>query len=196
MNFRGADLRKANLHDAKLQKAKLIDTNLKYADLRGSSLKNTNIKGVKFNRFTRCLGIDISSAKENPLFVRFAQDQEYLEAFRSSWNRYPIYLIWLILADCGRSMWVWLSWSISMAISFAIMFFSLGPGAFHIKEPLEHSLETMFYYSVVTFTTLGFGDITPKTIEASRWVMVEVIIGYIMLGGLISIFANKLARRS
>jgi hypothetical protein len=28
------------------------------------------------------------------------------------------------------------------------------------------------------------------------WVMAEVIIGYVMLGGLISIFANKLARRS
>jgi hypothetical protein len=30
----------------------------------------------------------------------------------------------------------------------------------------------------------------------SDWVMLEVILGYIMLGGLISIFANKLARRS
>jgi hypothetical protein len=54
----------------------------------------------------------------------------------------------------------------------------------------------MVYYSVVTFTTLGFGDVIPNTIEASRWVMAEVIIGYIMLGGLISILANKLARRS
>ena len=54
----------------------------------------------------------------------------------------------------------------------------------------------MIYYSVVTFTTLGFGDITPKTLEASRWLMAEVILGYVMLGGLISIFANKIARRS
>ena len=34
-----------------------------------------------------------------------------------------------------------------------------------------------------------------KTHQAARWVMAEVILGYIMLGGLISIFANKLARR-
>ena len=55
---------------------------------------------------------------------------------------------------------------------------------------------SMVYYSVVTFTTLGFGDISPKTIPAAMWVMAEVIIGYVMLGGLISIFANKLARHA
>lgn len=54
----------------------------------------------------------------------------------------------------------------------------------------------MIYYSVVTFTTLGFGDITPLTNEATSWVMAEVITGYVMLGGLISIFATMLARRS
>ncbi|MCB2187666.1 MAG: hypothetical protein KQJ78_14690 [Deltaproteobacteria bacterium] len=51
------------------------------------------------------------------------------------------------------------------------------------------------YFSVVTFTTLGFGDITPITWVASLLVMVEVVIGYIMLGGLISIFATLLVKR-
>jgi len=55
---------------------------------------------------------------------------------------------------------------------------------------------TFLYFSVVTFTTLGFGDITPFNHAAEVWVMAEVILGYVMLGGLISIFANKLARRS
>ena len=48
----------------------------------------------------------------------------------------------------------------------------------------------------MTFTTLGFGDVTPKTLLAEIIVGAEVFIGYIMLGGLISIFANKLARRA
>jgi uncharacterized protein YjbI with pentapeptide repeats len=55
---------------------------------------------------------------------------------------------------------------------------------------------TMFYYSIVTFTTLGFGDITPLTGLAAFFVVMEVITGYVMLGGLISILANKLARRA
>lgn len=54
----------------------------------------------------------------------------------------------------------------------------------------------MLYYSIVTFSTLGFGDISPISLESKHWVMIEVTTGYIMLGGLISIFANKLARRS
>jgi len=53
-----------------------------------------------------------------------------------------------------------------------------------------------FCYSVGAFTTLGFGDIVPKTAGLQFWVMLEVIIGYIMPGGLISILANKLAIRS
>ncbi|WP_407635548.1 potassium channel family protein [Fundidesulfovibrio putealis] len=52
------------------------------------------------------------------------------------------------------------------------------------------------YFSFVTFSTLGFGDIHPVTPEARIWVMAEVMLGYIMLGGLISILANKLARRA
>jgi hypothetical protein len=56
----------------------------------------------------------------------------------------------------------------------------------------------VLYFSVVTFTTLGFGDVTPLhgNSAAQAWIMAEVIFGYIMLGGLISIFANKLARRA
>ena len=52
------------------------------------------------------------------------------------------------------------------------------------------------YYSVVTFTTLGFGDIVPSQPWARGIVALEVVLGYVMFGGLISIFANKLARRS
>jgi len=43
---------------------------------------------------------------------------------------------------------------------------------------------------------LGFGDVLPITQFAAFLVMLEVILGYFMLGGLISIFATKLARRS
>jgi uncharacterized protein YjbI with pentapeptide repeats len=53
-----------------------------------------------------------------------------------------------------------------------------------------------FYFSIVTFTTLGFGDIVANNWAARVLVTLEVIIGYVMLGGLISILATKLARRS
>jgi hypothetical protein len=63
----------------------------------------------------------------------------------------------------------------------------------HFRKP---SGFTPYYFSIVTFTTLGFGDVIPLSKKAEIWLACEVILGYIMLGGLISILANKLARRS
>jgi voltage-gated potassium channel Kch len=52
------------------------------------------------------------------------------------------------------------------------------------------------YYSIVTLTTLGYGDVVPASPAAQVLAMIEVILGYVMLGGLLSIFASKMARRA
>ncbi|HMQ22638.1 MAG TPA: ion channel [Planctomycetota bacterium] len=48
----------------------------------------------------------------------------------------------------------------------------------------------------MTFTTLGFGDITPLNLAGQFAVVTEVVLGYIALGILVSILANKVARRA
>ena len=63
-------------------------------------------------------------------------------------------------------------------------------------HPAANSLFTPFYYSIVTYTTLGFGDVTPKHWFGELVVTLEVIFGYLTLGLLVSILANKVARRS
>jgi hypothetical protein len=60
-----------------------------------------------------------------------------------------------------------------------------------ISRPLRGLAFSHYYYSVVTFTTHGFGDIVPRELWAEVAVTLQVIMGYIMLGGLISIFATK-----
>ena len=55
---------------------------------------------------------------------------------------------------------------------------------------------TPYYFSVVTFTTLGFGDVIPACWQGELLVTIEVILGYVTLGLLISILANKVARRA
>ena len=212
-NLSGANLRRVNLSNSNLMTANLSNANLLGANLSGASLYGTNLSGanlrvanfdqcsvfnVLYNRKGRYQGIRISTAYGNPLFQRFAQDQEYIEAFRAKrpkwWSKLKYY-IWLVFADCGRSLWPWICWSVAFAMGFAWIFYALGPGAILIKN-LPFNFQTMCYYSIVTFTTLGFGDIMPLTNKAAWWIMVEVITGYVMLGGLISILANKLARRS
>jgi uncharacterized protein YjbI with pentapeptide repeats len=211
VNLQGADLRRANLQytklqrsqlqNAQLQKAELHDASLRNSDLRGAILKQVNLEnvdvhGIKFNRRGRYYGIRVATCYGNARFKRFAQDQDYIESFRNSGkHRFILYCGWLALADCGRSLLLWASWSILFAIFFGWIFFRMGYDSFEISN-LPWTLGTMIYYSIVTFTTLGFGDVVPKTTDASWWVMAEVIVGYMMLGGLISIFATKLARRS
>ena len=55
---------------------------------------------------------------------------------------------------------------------------------------------TPFYFSIVTYTTLGFGDVKPKTLAGELVVSSEVILGYTTLGLLLSVLAQNIARRS
>jgi hypothetical protein len=79
-----------------------------------------------------------------------------------------------------------------LALSFGLIYYWMS--ANHIKPdpPLPFLMITMIYYRVVTFTTLGFGYEKPQTKVAALIVMTEVIIGYVMLGSLISIIQGEI----
>ncbi len=150
-------------------------------------------------RFTRRpqlrgVGVRLEGCYGSQRFVRHLLDQAYIEEFQ--YEHPKVAWIWWLVSDYGRSMWRWALWSIAIAIGFGLLFWRMGEDAFTVKELVGDELSTYLYYSVVTFTTLGFGDVLPKTSWAAFWVAAEVVLGYVMLGGLISIFANKVARRS
>jgi len=195
--LRNTKLHGANMFNADLQGATLSNADLRGVDLRGTNLTDVNVMEVKYNpddKKAKYQGVRVATCYGSPLFKRHAQDQDFLEEFQ---QKHPlIYRDWLRLADCGRSFKRFAAWSVGMALYFAIFFYVLGGSSFRCGEGLNWSWFTALYYSVVTFTTLGFGDVTPITMPACCMVMAEVICGYIMLGGLISILANKLARRS
>jgi hypothetical protein len=48
---------------------------------------------------------------------------------------------------------------------------------------------TPYYFSIVTYTTLGFGDVRPATLIGEIIVSSEVILGYTTLGLLLSVLA-------
>jgi hypothetical protein len=50
-----------------------------------------------------------------------------------------------------------------------------------------------FYYSIVTNTTLGFGDVTANNWAGKIFIISEVIIAYFTLGLLLVILANTIA---
>ncbi|WBF66463.1 potassium channel family protein [Desulfovibrio subterraneus] len=73
---------------------------------------------------------------------------------------------------------------------FTACFYSLAY-FMHYREfkQLSHSLVDAFYFSMITITTLGYGDITPATELAKCIVASEAILGVIVIG----LFLNSLA---
>ncbi len=144
----------------------------------------------------------------NPFFKRYVADQQYIRAFG---EKHPFWaLIWRWSSDYGRSLALWALWSLLIALSFSLVYMPAPTwfaGWLQETMPQFHQVTITeanedftfwksFYFSIVTFTTLGFGDVVAANTSARILVTLEVIFGYVMLGGLISIFANKLASRS
>lgn len=217
------DFRKANLIGADFRGLNLSDSDFRGAKLMAANFDKADVTRIKYNRFGRYQGIRVENCYGNAHFKRLAQDQGYLEELRNrSWIGKLIYWAWLLLADCGRSLSVWTGWCLLIILTFAF-FYTSNPSGF--PQPMIDLIPTWWfnlsdymgtkfqqtpisyqesplsfwsacYFSVVTFTTLGFGDIVAANTAARVLVTIEVIIGYVMLGGLISILATKLARRS
>ena len=63
---------------------------------------------------------------------------------------------------------------------------NLQPGSFQIPEELGADLSYFTYYSFVTITTLGYGDITPLTASARSLSLLEAIMGQLYIAVLIA----------
>mgnify|MGYP005723663563 CR=1 FL=1 len=190
-SFNGADLTHANLEQAILSSADITD-----ACLLAANLADARVDDIQYNGATRFKGARVNSCYGSARFKRYAQDQDFIEEYREA---HPLFFwLWWCTTACGRSLSLVGFWCLIQVLSFALAYFLLGETQFFIvnSETLSWNFFTALYYSVETFSAFGQGDITPKTPMAAVIVTVEVIVGYIMLGILISILATKVARRS
>lgn len=204
-----ADLRASRLEEARLCDVDLSDADLFRADLRRSDLTNANVKGA---RLTECdltgsrlrnirsygeadwIGADVRDADFRGGFLlrRTISDQNYLHEFRNHSKRNAlVYWMWWVTSDCGRSISRWVGCIAIIIVAFAAAFEGAEVDWGGRKNPLSS-----LYFSVVTFTTLGYGDVLPASQSGQMLAIAEVLIGYVMLGGLLSIFANKMSRRA
>ena len=221
-NMREVEMKESILNstqfvEADLSDAQLTGSHLKGADLTGVNLKNANLENVNvfdviFDRSGKYRGVRLSGCYGSARFERFAKDQNYLEELRDgSRTGKVLYALWFTLADCGRTPWRWLLWSSLSIFCFGVLFanYDLPNWLAWMPDDLKQVLSdirpilkggdrtpfTPYYFSIVTFTTLGFGDVAPLNLAGEIWVSLEVILGYVMLGGLISILATIIARR-
>lgn len=79
---------------------------------------------------------------------------------------------------------------------------ALSPGAYHVGEgpslsdcPQAIQVATFQYFSTITLTTVGFGDIVPATPAARLATGVEAIVGQIYLAVVIATLVSRVAAR-
>ena len=204
----GADLRCARLRSARIREADLTGADLTSADLRdvdlsltrldravfnNSDLRNSRLRAVSGFTTAEWLGTDIRDINFAGAYRlrRHIVDENYLWEFRKSSRMSAlVYRIWKLSSDCGRSLARWCMW-----IAATVLLFAWGYASVGIDFGAGRGWASSVYFSVVTLTTLGYGDIVPVTPMARIMAMTQVSLGYLMLGGLLSIFANKMARR-
>lgn len=204
-----AELRCADLRDARLRDAQLGDADFHRADLRNADLEGSRTEGADFgdcdlrgarlarlDRYERAgwIGADIRDVDfRGALEVRrFILDENYIHEFRTrSRGSAAIYWIWWATSDCGRSFARWALW-----VGLIVALFG---GVYQLVD-VDYGDHPTFlspvYFSLVTLTTLGYGDALPASVAAQAVAMLEVTVGYVALGGLLSIFANKMSRRA
>jgi hypothetical protein len=69
-----------------------------------------------------------------------------------------------------------MSWSVIYEIVLA-----RAPGAIAFPEGTDHSFSSSVYFSFTTLTTLGYGDVTPRSSLARMLAIMEALIGQIYL---------------
>ncbi len=92
----------------------------------------------------------------------------------------------------GETLWAAINVYVLFGMLFAFLYSSmlaLNPGAFAggiLEHDGQDATQSMVYYSFVTMTTLGYGDITPKTHVAATLAYVQALIGQLYVAILIA----------
>lgn len=77
---------------------------------------------------------------------------------------------------------VWIGLYVCITPLFALVYWALPDAEFRMPDGAPTGYLSWLYYSVVTITTLGFGDFTPAHLWAQGVTAIEVMCGLIFLG--------------
>lgn len=212
-------LRDANLCNTYLDRSNFIDSHLQDSEfdnacLIGAKFRKARISGstsfcyceVDHETDFREVGLDsvrIDSVTKQLLEynIRRMNWEEWYKEHRI--RKWPIRWFWCF-SDYGKSAWRVIIWFFGLALAFAAIYANCvhwwPPGIVDNLEvephlPLWHYFLLLFlrpiYFSIVTMTTLGFGDIYANVNSIWGHVLLtfQVILGYVLLGALVTRFA-------
>lgn len=114
---------------------------------------------------------------------------------RSYW-KFILYWMWGRSCSYGTSISKWFSMSAVFILMFGIIFWCATLFNIPVVDSTNIPMNwfSHLYFSVITFTTLGYGDIAPVNMCGQILCTIEVVVGYLMLGGLLSVFSKKIIK--
>lgn len=194
LDLRDIDFFAANLAQSNMSASNLTGSFLSECDLRGANLEWAKLDGVLldnvvFDSKTNLLGVNLNAVNFTyaTLLYDLALTQQRIQQLN---HHAPIFAGFLrISCDYGRSFSRYMAWVVAFIVSYAGLYW-LFP-SFLNAVPTTRSLIDCLYFSMVTFATVGYGDITPVSIAGRLIVMSEIAVGYIMGGLLVAILAKR-----
>lgn len=192
--FQHCDLTRATFHSADITEADFTACVLNQANFEHAQLDDAIFRNIHRYGGADFYGCDLSVANctGSALFKRHASDENFIRELkeRSTLSRVWVF-IWWLTSDCGRSLSRWGAWTAAIAVAFAFAYTQVGVDFGANKTALSP-----LYFSIVTLTSLGYGDVLPTTVAGQAVAMAESLVGFCAIGGLITIFSNKVARRA
>ncbi|MFH1752582.1 MAG: pentapeptide repeat-containing protein [Candidatus Omnitrophota bacterium] len=214
-NLRGAKLVEADLSGADLWKANLFNTRLWRACL-------TDVKGLTKNNFRCADGKFMSPCKAHEAGYISAEEtyrnlkryfivegryndaswasfkEKTMEKMRLFKQRDPAYIpiaLMGLLCGYGEMPIKIVVSSLCIILSYAFVFYLLKM-AVVASGSMPLGFGDYLYYSIVTFTTLGYGDIVPKAVLSFRLLAAsEAFFGAFLMGLFIFTLARKYSAR-
>ena len=212
-HLEGADIGGANLENAYLYGARIEGAGLSYTYLKGANFETAIVDGgtrfwrCKFSRDTDFRAVGLGNAMIAP-GMRQLLEYNIRRMNWEDWYKEHPRLKWLVklfwwISDYGLSTKRIIFTFFGLAFIFANIYYHWGriapPGIVENLFVDRNGIEVQpwlvplrtLYFSIVTMTTLGFGDMyaNAQSIWGHILLSFQVILGYVLLGALVTRFA-------
>jgi hypothetical protein len=117
-------------------------------------------------------------------YVKERKTQKARYLLKRELGQASLFLAWEATCGYGESLSRWILTCGIILIVFTVIY-----AWFHLIQPVSSWFD-YFYFSAVTLTTLGYGDIHPVGIAGKLVACVEVVIGLLMFGMLLT-YVNR-----
>jgi Ion channel len=107
------------------------------------------------------------------------------------WRRVELAVYWAPLAGFGYRPLRVLASATAVVLLYGVLYWAMDGAQFAIQPQKAASFLDCVYFSGITFTTLGYGDLMPSP-DARLLAMTEATLGIFTMGFLVVVFANRL----